>query len=207
MLLKSEVSVSSGNVACLNDFVITNSADIKMKDIVVDESIAWSPTDDKKEACFSLPKCENAKYIVLYEKPTVSVHILDVEISLNEEIEIYTGELKRMGAPTWIELPQTSGIEKIQIKIVKWEGENPGLTEVEMYVDRETKLPETMALYDDSIKEHEVAPALEKHFMHAKYVREIILFPNHYAMRREYHNMGRYPIFLPVLWVRRWLGV
>lgn len=69
LLLYANIEVTSGNGECLNDFVITNTADVEKFEFIITEQQLWHPVDDDKRAIINFNKAVKATCIILYESP------------------------------------------------------------------------------------------------------------------------------------------
>lgn len=206
---KAQIEVSSGRKECLNDFIITYTADVTKKEMIMDEMHIWHPNDSKKKAFFRFEKPIKATEIVLYESSVVGDNINNILITINDRKKFETGELNHNGLPSSYMLPNED-IFLIELQIIEWEGKLPGLLEVEV-IDTNMKkkdLPNGIKFYSDSneiIKTRlQLEEIVEHTFLRVKAFLVTVLFPNYYVMRKKYKILEDKPIFLPFIWVYQW---
>lgn len=208
--LQAEVYVTSGRGECLNDFVITDSTDITLRDVCLDQSKIWHPTDEIKSAVFVFHKPVDATKIIFYENPVKGNNIHNLKVEVNDDSIFYTGELKHDGAPSRYQLP-CNKISKIEVTILDWSGELPGLLEVEIIDEDKDKivLPEGIDIFDESKSTFTfrmtVGQRIEYIVLRAKAFWTTVLFPNYYYMRRKYPLLKQRKILLPIFWCYNWI--
>ena len=129
---QATISVSSGNGEKLNDFMLLDCDDLKNKGDFPFDGV-WHPTDDDSEKVakiqFDSPKFVDR--IVLYDNPSPDNHILDACIITDDGVCIHTGPLRPSGRSTTVPIQKT--VSSFQVRIIDFEGENSGLTEIEAY--------------------------------------------------------------------------
>ena len=203
-LLGARVSATSGNFSCLNDFVITNSADIRKRNSVLNDEVIWHPTDELKAAIFELYEPVNAEKIVFYENPLPKDNINNILIIVNDNHYINTGELNHTGAPSTYKL-EYEGVKKLEIRIEDCEGEFPGLLEVELlaYQEKE-RFPEGIREYQGYTREeisNKIPIIMEYWLLRLKAFTVTLLFPNYYVIGKKYSIVHRKKFLLPYFWV------
>lgn len=138
LLYDAEVSCSSGEKSCLNDFKIIDTGDLL--DEYARPRVVWRPTDtdSQKSVRFVLKNPSMVLYLCLYENASPEDNILDALIVINDgEWECHTGRLGTHGAKARIDLKSGILVKSIEIKILEYEGKNYGLSEVEAFSTEE----------------------------------------------------------------------
>lgn len=150
ILFSSEISVSSGNKKLLTDFRILDNAYIKDNYRLPYDGV-WKPdgNDDDKTILVSLNKKTNISQIVLYDHPSLTDNINNVRITFDDESSIETGQLKKNGSATVIEVNK-SNIGSFKIDIISYEGTAYGLTEIEAFEFEKQKTDYFIKVIDSS---------------------------------------------------------
>ncbi len=139
---QAEISVSSGDGSCLNDFKLCDCPDVLTRPATF--SGAWVPNKEDKEKKitikFSEPK--DIKEIVLYGNEDYISQVLTGTITFDNGYSVDFGELKRGCKATNIEFEAQEGIRKIEISLTITIGDKAGITEIEIFdkVKRENLL-------------------------------------------------------------------
>lgn len=130
---RAEIRVSSGNGAFLNDFML-----LETKDLLDNQRWpcdgTWRPeeTDLKKQAAVVLPERTDITGIVLYDNPDAYQNVVDARITFDNGIQVTTGPLDPMGAPTVIPVDQKQ-VASFVVELTALDGHAAGLTEIEAF--------------------------------------------------------------------------
>lgn len=146
VLYSAKITVSSGNGKLLNDFKLFDTdalhnfplSNIKGMDVPnsaeFPESGIWKPdvNDEKKEIKVELGESKNIKVIYLYDNPSRTDNIINAEIIFDSGKTIETGPLNSDGSATSVET-NADNVSSFVVKITDWDGDAPGLTELEAF--------------------------------------------------------------------------
>ncbi|MBZ9636626.1 PIG-L family deacetylase [Clostridium sp. FP1] len=136
----ASINVSSGNAKYLNDFKLIDCSNVytKRENVNIFDNCIWIPDekDENKTITFLFDEPKIVQSISLYENFDLSCNIIDAEIDFYNGYKMRTGKLINSGAETIILFPQQKNITKISVKIIKYVGEKPGFTEVEIFSNR-----------------------------------------------------------------------
>lgn len=158
ILYNSKIFSDSGNVSCLNDFKIWNVNKIGgfimslKRGIIVPDSEQmpldgiWIPQKNKSFTV-NLNRSKDIDFVYLYENPSRKDNILNAEIEFDDGEKIKTGSLNSDGSATLIKI-QKKNIKSFIFRITEWEGDNPGLTEIEAFEKEETQFQHFIKLTD-----------------------------------------------------------
>lgn len=209
LMLCANVSAKSGNYRCLNDFIITNSADIGEKKFITDDTTLWHPTDAERQVLFEFERPVSAKSLIFYESPLPEDHIRNITVNINDRYSFSTGDLNRAGKASVYQMDYDN-ISKIEIKIEEWEGSFPGLSEIELLnIPQVEQLPDGIMLYEEHCKKNwgyeKILLFVEYWILRLKAFLTTLLFPNYYIMAKKYPIMQRHKIFMPLYWVINWM--
>lgn len=135
LLYRAKIGASSGDASVLNDFKLTDSADVLSGDPPFDN--AWSPDSDDPSPTVTIALQEPAvlSELRLYDQPSLTDNILGVQILLDGDRTIEAGPLVQNGSATVIPLDSATAVSQIELVITGAEGEHWGLTEVEAYTE------------------------------------------------------------------------
>lgn len=162
VLYNAEITVSSGRGEVLNDFKLIDTNRIGnfpmcvVKNLNVPDSQnlptdgIWIPdaADDKKEIAVVLKSKTDIKSICLYDNPSRTDNIINAELRFDNGTVIETGPLNPDGSATHIET-NIENVSSFVLKITDWDGDNPGLSELEAYESGD-KLQQFIKLTDDA---------------------------------------------------------
>lgn len=134
---KASIEVSSGVGKYLNDFKFIDSSNIYKQHVDFDDCV-WTPEKDdlekKLKITFDSPKDINL--ISLYDNFSVEDNILSGTLTFSDGSEIKVGNLNKNGSETKINFDLKKNITYVEFKINEYEGENPGLVEIEAYNEK-----------------------------------------------------------------------
>jgi LmbE family N-acetylglucosaminyl deacetylase len=137
LIFGAKVLVSSGQKEFLSDFKRFDCADVNKKSATDKfwEECAWHPLYEDNEKAINIiwEREVYISYIVIYPSLTSESKILDCEIIINHET-YNTGHL-RCDKEKRIYINNKT--KKATIRINKYEGKNPGISEVEAYSTKE----------------------------------------------------------------------
>ena len=134
----AQVSVSSGNGTCLNDFMVYNVDNI---DVIVPEfaNYYWKPEqeDPDKAAVFQWDTPVSIEKIVLYGAVSEDSRINTVQLTLNNGFSKIIKNLPQNGNPLVVALGRQENITSCTLKILSASGKNYGISECEIYPSAE----------------------------------------------------------------------
>lgn len=162
VLYDAKISASSGDAAVLNDFKLFDTEHIPDFPMSVIKGVCvpdfdimprkgiWLPNgeDGEKTAFVELAKPTDINEIYLYDSPSRSDNIVNIEICFDNGNKVETGPLNPDGSATVISTEQKE-VSSFTVKITDWDGENPGLSEIEAFETAGESLPEIIKLTDD----------------------------------------------------------
>lgn len=133
LLYTSKVKVSSGDGSYLTDFRIIDSDDINDRKHSPYDRV-WTPDakDAEKTIHVVLKKESDIYSINLYDHPSPDDNITNIRITFSDGSSVETGHLNRNGLASEITVKKKK-IKSFDIKIVSYEGDNPGLCEIEAF--------------------------------------------------------------------------
>lgn len=146
ILYNAKITVSSGDADLLNDFKLFDTdvlhgfrmSNIKGLNVPnsdeLPESGIWKPDhdDEKKEIRVELGERKSIKVICLYDNPSRSDNIINAEIVFDSGKIIETGPLNSDGSATFIKT-DAENVSSFVVRITDWDGDSPGLTELEAF--------------------------------------------------------------------------
>ena len=120
--------VSSGDGSFLTDFKILENADVNFRQHYPYDGI-WIPdkNDEKKTIHIILEKETDIAVIYLYDHPSPDENITNIRIMFSDGSGMDTGKLNTNGSATKITVNKKK-ITYFDIKIISFEGDNPGLS-------------------------------------------------------------------------------
>ena len=133
LCLNAEISSDSGNTKLLNDFKLYDSCNISVEDTLPTDGV-WHPDTAKGSVSFTVtfPEPVNIKTLSLYDSPSLSDNILDALITFDSGFELHTGPLAANGSESIFEI-DCCGISSFTVKFLSWEGDSPGISEIEAF--------------------------------------------------------------------------
>ena len=130
----AQVSVSSGNGTCLNDFMVYNVDNV---DAVVPEftNCCWKPEpeDPDKRAVFKWDKPVSIAKMILYGAASTNSKINALQITLSNGFSKIVTDLPQNGTPMEISLGRQENITSCTLRILSASGNNYGISECEIY--------------------------------------------------------------------------
>jgi len=130
----AQVTVSSGNGACLHDFMVYNVDNI---DVMVPEfaGYCWTPEheDPDKVAVFTWDKPVAIEKMVLYGAVSADSKINEVQLTLSNGFSKTIKNLPQNGNPLEIALGRQENIISCTLKVLSASGKNYGISECEIY--------------------------------------------------------------------------
>ncbi len=148
---QSEISTSSGNASFLNDFKLFDCLDITKISKVEYGNYLWTPdlNDNKKEVIIRFKKPQNINKVFLYNNFDLTSIILSGVLTFSDNSKILVGTLNSNGSKTEIRFPTKENITFLTFKILNYEGQAPGLTEIEVFSpDRKKEQVQIIKLLD-----------------------------------------------------------
>ncbi|MVB10740.1 GlcNAc-PI de-N-acetylase [Caprobacter fermentans] len=140
---RAKIKASSGNPEYLNDFKLIDCPDLAggRDGIGIFGNCVWSPgrNDPVKSVEFTFPEPVNISCFCLYENFAPDDHVKNGIIRFDNGFCLETGPLDNSGKRTIVEFETQTGIRAFSFQITDFSGDNPGLTEFEVYEKREDK--------------------------------------------------------------------
>lgn len=135
IIYTSQISASSGNANYLNDFKLLDCTDITKASNVEYHNCLWLPdaNDKKKEVTIKLNKARDINQICLYDNFDLNSNILSGIITFSDNSLIKFGPLNSNGAKSCINFLTKKNISYFKLKIISYEGNRPGLSEIEAF--------------------------------------------------------------------------
>ena len=139
LAFNSTITVSSGNAKYLSDFKLIDCADISYewdKPTKAEFSnFLWIPesSDERKEIVYTFEFPQVVSEIVLYENSSFENHIELMELCINDNEKMKIGHIDNAGGPSVISFDTKKEVSKVSLRIIKYDGEEAGLAEVEIF--------------------------------------------------------------------------
>lgn len=138
----AQVEVSSGDGARLNDFMLIDNLDLTEKERRSYDG-SWLPdtSDPEKTVRITLAEPSQIQYVTLYDHPDPEQNVTNARITLSDGTALDTGALDPGGAATVIPV-NADNVSWFTLAVTEWEGDCPGLAEVEAFAsDPEPEKP------------------------------------------------------------------
>lgn len=132
LCLNAKLFVSSGEKEYINDFKYIDCEDLYSDKYNFSKYI-WNPKDDLKMLEIELDKKSCIGQISIYESSSAIDNILNVHIVFDNNIIFDTGELNHNGGESRFIFYKKVYAKNLKIFIDRFEGENCGFTEFEVY--------------------------------------------------------------------------
>ena len=144
LLYGAAVRVSSGDGAELTDFRLLHSEDLAGR--ALPYSAVWTPEsgDAAREAEFTFPAADVTE-VRLYDNPSPDDNVLAAEIVFPSGNRYEVRDIDPAGTPVTVNEPNC---ESFTVRLLETEGEDAGLTEVEVYSGAHDTLPGLIKLTD-----------------------------------------------------------
>ena len=126
------MTASSGDAAVLTDFMLGDTSNVL--DAANNVTGIWhsDPGDSEKSITVTFDEPQTIRRIKLYDDPSPESNILDAVISFDNGDALNTGALYALGTETVIETEENN-VRSFTVSITGYEGDEPGLTEIEAY--------------------------------------------------------------------------
>ena len=134
LLYRAALSASSGDASLLNDFKRIDIEDVGVSNVTFSGHV-WSPDDENKAVAVTLDTPAPLSELWLYDNPNPFSNVLDAEIAFSDGSVITTGPLAPGGDATVVRFPTKSNISGFTLRLLKAEGGDAGLTELEAYAE------------------------------------------------------------------------
>ena len=130
---QANIYVSSGIGDYLNDFKRIDSNDVVAEQTV--KSAIWKPNkeDKEKKIQFKFDKPVDVSAISIWENIDTNENILESVLRFNDVDEIVIDNIEHSGKETFVTFPMRKNIFKLDFVITKWQGDNYGIAEFEIY--------------------------------------------------------------------------
>ncbi|MDU4892239.1 MAG: PIG-L family deacetylase [Clostridium sp.] len=147
----SQIEVSSGEKRYLNDFKLIDAIDITDRYTSFDNFL-WKPDKDDSKKClkinFKHPK--DVTSLSLYDNMSLEDNITKGLLTFSDGSNIIIENLKTNGSETQINFPKKKNIDYVHFKIIEYEGETPGLSEIEVFDTVKESTPKFIKLTCDN---------------------------------------------------------
>lgn len=149
----SEVIASSGEAKYINDFKLIDSSNVK--DMTIIGQCVWIPDkdDSKKSFRINFDSPTDIEKLVVYDNFSLEDNILKGTVKFSDGSEMEINNINYNGAATIVKFPRKKDIEFLEFTIDKYEGDNPGICEFEVYEKDESKETEYIKLILDNENE------------------------------------------------------
>ena len=131
---QAQITVSSGNGALLNDFMLLENTNVLDDDHMPHDGV-WIPEGEEKQATVTFDRPQEVRLVRLYDSPSEQDNILAGKLLFDDGTEVKFGPLDSKGAAVTIDVGEKT-VSGFTVILTETEGENPGLTEIEAF-DRE----------------------------------------------------------------------
>ena len=133
ILYDAKFDATSGDVSYIADFRLIDSYDIDDDDHLPYDRI-WTPDKNDKKRTIHVRWKEacDISQINLYDNPSQTDNITKAKITFSDGSSITTGKLNENGSASTVTVNKKN-IKSFDIKILAYEGETPGLCEVEAF--------------------------------------------------------------------------
>lgn len=131
----AQITAGSGDASLLTDFMLLDSRDVKDADRMPYDGV-WVPGEDKT-VTIALESETRLRQLALYDHPDPTNNILNVRVTLPDGRVLDTGALEPEGAATVLTLADVV-TDQLRLTITDWEGECPGLSEIELFESETT---------------------------------------------------------------------
>ena len=130
----AKVTVSSGCAKPLNDYMIYDIKDLD-RAIPQFEDYYWKPDEDdtSRKAVLRWDKPTDIERIVVYGALSEDSQITKLRIRLSDGSVFDTGALPKSGSALTVDLGRHTNIISCEIRIISSEGENFGISEIEVF--------------------------------------------------------------------------
>ena len=135
LLYQAGITASSGNTDVLHDFKIVDLKEDITERFCFFSGHVWSPLPDDniRRISVTLQKPSSISELILYDNNDPGSNILNMRIVFSDGSKLNTGELNKNGEPTVIRFAEKKGITSFTMTITSFEGDQPGLSEIEAY--------------------------------------------------------------------------
>lgn len=150
---EAEVIASSGEFKYINDFKLIDSSNVN--DIKLIDECVWIPDNEDNDKSFRInfASAKDIEKLVIYDNFSLEDNILESTIRFSDGSEEKVNNLNHDGTKTVITFPTKKDIEFLEFKINKYEGNNPGICEFEVYEKNESKETKYIKLILDNENE------------------------------------------------------
>ena len=149
LLYQADLKADSGNGDLLNDFVLLDSNDVRDQSRPPYDGV-WLPADKLCDTVLvTFPSKVYIDQIYLYDHPSADDNITNMEILFDDGDRIETGPLCANGQATKI-CVQKTGVLSFRLRILAYEGNNPGMLEIETFDSPEQSLEPFIKFQDET---------------------------------------------------------
>lgn len=139
LLFRGNVTVSSGEGKYLHDFQMISAKDVRPRHSVVMEDCLWTPErSDPAPFCrCDFPVPQHIEAASFYGNPGNTGRILKGKLVFSTGYECEIPPMNAWGQEVAANFPPQDGVEWIEYRIEEMEGDNPGLSEWEVFEQKE----------------------------------------------------------------------
>lgn len=139
MILQADITVSSGNAALLQNFMLTDNHNLVDPEHLPYDGV-WipEPEDAVRTASVALKEKSDIWEIVLYDNPSNTDNVRNAALVFDDGTCVETGPLDPGGAATRI-LVNKENVSGFSVSLLEIEGDMAGLSEIEAFRERPEK--------------------------------------------------------------------
>lgn len=171
---QAKIKVTSGEAKYLNDFKIIDCDNVmsKEKNAHIINKCIWIPDkkDLKKEISIYFQKNVSISQLILYQNFDLNSNIKNLIITFSNQYKLNLNYLTKKKNIINIIVPKQDNISYIKIRIIDYEGDKPGFSEIEAYeniLDNKDLFP--LELYKN--KKNDLKINLKKYKIQSKFER------------------------------------
>lgn len=129
------IEVSSGEPKYLTDFKLVDSSDITVRKPSIFEKCVWVPESEDKEKTVRVTfnKPSDISSLSLYDNFSLEDNIIKGRIAFSDGSEVIVDKFNKNGSETKVDFPVKDDIEYVEFQIIEFEGDEPGLCELEIF--------------------------------------------------------------------------
>ncbi|WP_404987513.1 PIG-L family deacetylase [Clostridium culturomicium] len=129
------IEVSSGEAKYLTDFKLIDSSDITIRKPSIFDQCVWIPEteDGEKTVRVIFNKPSDIYSLSLYDNFSLEDNIIKGKITFSDGSEVIVEKINKNGSETKVKFPVKNDIEYVEFQIIEFEGDEPGLCELEVF--------------------------------------------------------------------------
>lgn len=129
------IEVSSGEGKYITDFKLIDSSDITIRKPSIFDKCVWIPESEDREKTVRVTfnKPSDIYSLSLYDNFSLEDNIIKGKITFSDGSEVIVEKLNKNGSETKVEFTVKNDIEYVEFQIIEFEGDEPGLCELEVF--------------------------------------------------------------------------